>query len=183
MIYILLGKSSSGKDSIYKRLLSDLNLKPIIPYTTRPMRENEQNGREYYFVTREMFYDMQNTGDVIEYRIYNTIYGEWIYFTGKIDLNTDCLGISTLEGYMKIKEYYGDIVVPIYIEVEDGLRLSRALERERLDTKPKYAEMCRRFLADIKDFSEENIKLAGIEKRFSNIDIEDCINQIKDYIK
>ena len=39
-------------------------------------------------------------------------------------------------------------MVPLYVEVDDGLRLSRALERERKQTEPKYAEMCRRFLAD-----------------------------------
>ena len=57
-------------------------------------------------------------------------------------------------------------MVPLYIEVDDGLRLSRALERERKQTEPKYAEMCRRFLADCEDFTEEKIAEAGIVRRF-----------------
>jgi hypothetical protein len=70
--------------------------------------------------------------------------------------------------------------VPIYIEVEDGLRLARAVERERLQTNPKYAELCRRFLADSSDFSEEKLKEAGISRRFSNEgEIEECIDEIK----
>ena len=57
---------------------------------------------------------------------------------------------------------------PIYIEVDDGERLQRALDRERSQDTPQYAEMCRRFLADSADFSEENVARAGIRKRFYN---------------
>ena len=83
-----------------------------------------------------------------------------------------------------MKEYFGDdVMVPLYIEVEDGLRLSRALERERAQTKPQYAELCRRFLADSEDFSEENIAKAGITRRFSNNgELEDCISEVKSAI-
>ena len=64
--------------------------------------------------------------------------------------------IGTLESYEKLKTYFGnEKVVPLYIEVEDGERLTRALAREKTQKEPKYAEMCRRFLADSKDFSEE----------------------------
>ena len=59
----------------------------------------------------------------------------------------------------------------IYIEVEDGLRLERALKRERKQASPKYEEMCRRFLADAKDFSEENLMAAGIKEKYQNIDV------------
>ena len=45
-IICLMGKSSSGKDTIYKNLMEDksLGLRKLIPYTTRPMREGEQEG-------------------------------------------------------------------------------------------------------------------------------------------
>lgn len=185
-IFYIMGKSSGGKDTVYKRLLSELDLLPIVLYTTRPMRSHEAEGNEYHFVDREKFDEMESAGDVIEKRIYNTVYGEWIYFTSKdsIDLSKgSCLGIGTLESYVKIKKIYGDVLVPIYIEVDDGIRLSRALERERSESEPKYTEMCRRFIADSEDFSEENLKDAGIEKRFENNgEIDDCINEIKSYI-
>ena len=74
-------------------------------------------------------------------------------------------------------------MLPIYIEVEDGLRLERALKREREQKEPKYAELCRRFLADSKDFSEENLKKAGIVKRFENIELDKCLNKILEEIK
>ena len=79
----------------------------------------------------------------------------------------------------KMKEYFGEEkMVPLYIEVEDGLRLERALRRERKQDSPKYEEMCRRFLADVKDFSEENLGLAGIKKKYLNNALEDCVNEI-----
>lgn len=40
-VFYIIGKSSSGKDTIYKRLLSETNLKPIVPYTTRPMEKEK----------------------------------------------------------------------------------------------------------------------------------------------
>ena len=64
--------------------------------------------------------------------------------------------------------------------VEDGERLSRALNREREQENPRYEEMCRRFIADQSDFSEENILNAGIEKRFQNINLDDCEMCIRD---
>ena len=182
-IFYIMGKSSSGKDTIYNRIRLEENLLPVVLYTTRPMRENEENGREYHFVDRACFDKMKSEGKVIEERIYNTIHGEWIYFTSRDSIDIEkgnCIGIGTLESYVKIKEHFGEAVVPIYIEVEDGLRLSRAVERERLQTNPKYAELCRRFLADCSDFSEEKLQEAGITRRFSNDgDIDACIDEIK----
>lgn len=186
-IFYIIGKSASGKDTIYKRIITDIELVPIVMYTTRPMRENEQQGREYYFVSRKQFEKMCNDGDVIEKRIYNTVHGEWIYFTAKNSIDTtkgDCIGIGTLQSFVQIKKYFSSAVVPIYIEVDDGVRLSRAVERERMEKSPKYKELCRRFIADCDDFSEENLRSAGIERRFHNDNsIDDCIDEIRKYIK
>ena len=72
--------------------------------------------------------------------------------------------------------------MPIYIEVDDGERLERAVKRERSQQEPKYAELCRRFLADEIDFKEENILAAGIERRYENDCLEHCICEIKEMI-
>lgn len=185
-IYCIMGKSSTGKDTLYKRILEDdsLCLKRIIPYTTRPVRDGEKNGVEYYFCDEERVNELERMGKIIELRSYDTVYGIWKYFTvddGQIQLaDQSYLMIGTLESYRKIRSYYGaDRVVPIYIEVEDGERLSRALNRERAQEHPKYEELCRRFLADAKDFSEEKLSEAGIEKRFENSSLDDTQAQIK----
>lgn len=185
-IFVLMGKSSSGKDSIYKRLISDdsLGLKHIVPGTTRPIREGETDGEQYYFYSREQLNDMKSQGKIIESRDYNTVHGVWSYFT-VADENVkpdeaDYIMISTLEGYNSLVSYYGaERVVPIYITVDDGTRLERALLRERLQSEPKYAEMCRRFLGDEADFSEEKLEKAGIETSFENIDLASTVETIK----
>ena len=90
----------------------------------------------------------------------------------------------TLEGYRKIQRYFGSSqVVPIYIEVEDGERLLWAIARERQQKTPQYEEMCRRFLADAADFSEEKLTEAGFTRRFINNDMEGTIQEITEYIR
>lgn len=189
-IFYIMGKSSSGKDTIYKKLQKDetLNLKTIVLYTTRPIRAGETDGETYHFVTEDQLEQLQKEGRVIELREYNTVHGVWKYFTVhdfQIDLDReDYLIIGTLESYMKTKEYFGEeYLVPIYIEVEDGIRLSRALKRERIQEVPKYKEMCRRFLADTEDFSDEKILKAGIKRRFQNMNFRVCLKEIVTYIK
>lgn len=189
-IFCLMGKSSSGKDTIYRMLFENpaLNLKSIVPYTTRPIRYGEQEGKEYHFVDETALLQLEDEGKVVEKRVYHTVHGDWTYFTvddGHIDLEkNDYLLIGTVESFSNIKKYFGkEVVIPIYIEVDDGIRLQRALSREMSQKEPKYAEMCRRFLADAEDFSEERLIDAGIEKRFSNDFLEDTITNIETYIK
>lgn len=158
-----------------------------MPYTTRPIREGEKDGVEYFFVDQDRLKKMQEDGRVIEVRAYNTKCGVWTYFTaddGQIDLKrNDYLVIGTLVSYEALREYFGaDALVPIYIEVEDGVRLTRALEREKRQSVPRYAEMCRRFLADEEDFSEENLGKAGISIKFENEDLGECLEEIEKYI-
>ncbi|MBQ7371029.1 MAG: guanylate kinase [Blautia sp.] len=189
-IFYIMGKSASGKDHIYARLMKqeDLHLQKIVMYTTRPLRDGEKSGREYFFVDEEKLQEFEQTGKLIENRAYHTVHGIWNYFTaddGQIDPDqADYLGIGTLESYVKLKNYYGEqVLVPIYLQVEAGELLTRALTREKKQETPKYAEMCRRFLADEADFSEENIKAAGISRRFENVVFDDCAEEIIKYIK
>lgn len=187
-IFYVMGKSATGKDTIYAKLLDKLDLKRIIPYTTRPIREGEIPGREYHFCTEKDVARLDAEGRIVELRTYQTVYGPWKYFTvddGNIQLDKESyLLIGTLEAYTKMRDYFGvEQVVPIYVEVEDGERLMRAIAREKGQDLPKYEEMCRRFLADAKDFSEENLKAAGIEKRFANGKLEDTLAEIESHIK
>ena len=189
-IFCVMGKSATGKDTIYQELLhnSKLNLTRIIPYTTRPIREGEVEGREYHFCTEEDVQKMENEGRIVELRAYNTVYGIWKYFTvddGNIQLDKkNYILIGTLEAYIKMREYFGEEkVLPIYVEVEDGERLLRAIAREKSQDTPKYEEMCRRFLADAKDFSDEKLEEAGIERRFVNVELADTLAKIENYIK
>ena len=130
----------------------------------------------------------QEEDRVIEIRAYDTVYGVWKYFTVweeqmNLEKESYCL-IGTLEAWNAMCQYFGrEKMIPVYIEVEDGTRLIRAVERERTQEHPGYEELCRRFLADAKDFSEENLKNAGITRRFENKDMNACLEEIKLFIQ
>lgn len=188
-IFYLMGQSSIGKDTIYKKLLEEKNLEleRIVTYTTRPIRQGEIDGMEYHFVGSSQLEQIRDNGKLIEVRSYQTYHGVWQYFTvddSQIDLNkTDYLIIGTLESYMKTKEYFGeDKLIPILITLDDGVRLQRALDRERMQEEPKYQELCRRFLADAVDFSKEKIEEAGITRFFYNDDLDRIMEEIILYI-
>jgi guanylate kinase len=189
-IFIIIGKSATGKDTVYKMLMESkkLNLKTCVTYTTRPIRMSETDGVEYYFVDEAALNKLQKQNKIIEQRSYNTMHGVWYYFTvndGQINLEeADYLMLGTLESFAQISEYYGrDRVFPIYLEVEDGIRLLRAINREQKQEQPKFAEVCRRYLADEEDFSEEKLKRAGIINRFKNNDLNMCLQELVDAIK
>lgn len=189
-IFYILGKSASGKDTIFTELLnnSPLKLGRILMYTTRPMRDNETPGKEYEFVLKEAFLHMFNNKDVAEYRTYYTAHGAWTYFTpvSELDLSHGSkLGIGTLASYTALKQILGDKIIPIYIEVDNDIRFLRAFMREQNKSVPDYFELCRRYVADEQDFSEMELNNAGISVRFQNNSkhIKECKDNIIRYIQ
>ena len=191
LIYII-GKSSVGKDTIYNILKQKMDINTYVMYSTRPMREGEVDGITYNFISEEdmqKYIDGEKEEKLIEYRTYKTVYGPWTYATIndlQFKVNKDMLMVGTLEAYVKVKENLKDNqnvqILPIYVEVPDNIRLKRAIEREEIQKEPKYKELCRRFIADTEDFSEENLQKAGIDKRFKNINLDECIEEILQYI-
>lgn len=185
-IFCLLGKSGCGKDTIFKKLMEhkNLNLKPIVSYTTRPKRDGETDGVEYYFIDKNNLKQYENMGKIIEVREYNTVNGQWYYSTiddGQINIKeSSYLIIVTLEAYKSLQQYFSkDNVIPIYITLDNGIRLERALKREMREENPNYNELCRRFIADESDFSLDNLRNAGIKKVYYNYDIDQCIESIE----
>lgn len=189
-IFYIMGKSASGKDTIYRRLIGEqeFDFHTLVPYTTRPVRSGEENGKDYFFTDEAGLLKLQKEKKVVELRTYQTVLGPWHYFTvddGQVDLaKYNYLMVGTLESYQALRNYYAaENVVPIYVAVDDGLRLQRALDRERAQDEPKYAEMCRRFLADEADFSEEKLTEAGIGMKFENTALEECLEEIRAFVR
>lgn len=181
----LLGKSSTGKDTIYRELLSEKGglFSYIVPYTTRPKREGEVSGREYYFVTEEELSHLRSEGRVIEERVYHTVYGDWYYATVKDqrmeDAEKPILLIGTVESLQSLRKHFGpEEVLGILIEVPPHERLRRALLREEEPGEEKCSEICRRFLADQEDFSEEKLQEAEPLFRIENLRTEDAKGEI-----
>lgn len=188
-IFYLMGKSATGKDTVYQKLLKNYpNLRTVIPYTTRPIREGETEGVEYHFVTEEMLAARRREGHLIESRTYQTVLGPWTYATvddGSMDVeHASYLMIGTLESFLHVQAYFPEgTVVPVYLWIDGGERLIRAARREQKQEHPNYREVCRRYLADEDDFAEEKLMAAGITVRFENRDLDACVSCIAAYIR
>jgi len=191
-IICLLGKSCSGKDTIYKRLLADdsLQLVPLVSYTTRPKRTGEQEGREYHFTDEEGFNRLKESGKVIEDRSYDTVYGLWRYFTvddGTFspDGKNIIAAAGTIPAYLRLRDYFGaENTCPVMIETDDGIRLERAMRREKKQSAPRYKEMCRRFITDTEDFDDDKLKEAGVTNIFmNNEDLDKCVDEVAGFIR
>lgn len=196
-IYIM-GKSSAGKDTIYQMLKDKIDTNIYVPYTTRPMRDGEQEGREYHYITEEQFEELEKQDKVMESRKYDVKYQGrdciWAYATivdNQWNKEGDFLTVGTLESYASIIKYLSDHpekklnMVPVYITIDEQERERRARKREETQTNPNYEEMERRLKADNIDFSEENLRKAGISDKqtFENYDLDECVENIVRYIQ
>ncbi|MBP3728934.1 MAG: guanylate kinase [Lachnospiraceae bacterium] len=189
-LFYLIGPSASGKDSLARALLARFpgELLPVTMTTTRPLRSGEQEGEAYRFISQAQLEELRQAGKVIESRTYQTVHGPWTYATvddGSFDLaHHSYLMTGTLESFEKTRSYFGEsLVVPLYIEVDRGLRLERALRRERAQKEPKYAELCRRFLADEEDFSQEKVEAFHFSRVFRNHDFQECLKALEERIR
>lgn len=186
MIAMLIGPSGSGKDTYFSKMLLKYSLNPIILSTTRPMRVGEIDKKTYYFISLEQMDLLEKQGKLIERRNYQTVRGIWSYATNSenIDLSKNYLVLNTWEAYKKYVEFYGESsIIPIYFQVDDGIRLERTLARERKQEKPNYQEYCRRFLADSKDFTEKEIEMYNPYIINNNGTIMETEKQIDDVMK
>lgn len=148
VVIALFGKSGAGKDYLIKTLPPNEYHK-IIPTTTRPKRDYEANGVDYHFITVEDMTAKVLQGDMIEVTDFNN----WFYGTEFSELREDKIniGIFNIHAIECILQDERLEVYPIYINSSPKTRLLRALYREE---KPDCWEICRRFLADEKDFDD-----------------------------
>ena len=181
IIYIV-GKSATGKDTIYNELKSILynKAKPIIATTTRPIRPGEVNGETYNFIDDQTMMNLELGNKIIEQRKYETVEGLWTYATinDNIDITkNNYIGIGTLVSLKEMKKNFGNDIIPIYIEVDNDIRMKRSISREALGNH-NYNEMCRRWLADEDDFSQQNIDAANVITVYNNENVDVAILQI-----
>ena len=136
IIVALLGKSASGKDTMLSKLISGLGFFRVLPVTTRPMRPGEENGRDYEFVSREEFEEMDRSGRFIESREYNTLFDGkpdvWYYATARdsIDLEKgNYTAIVDLAALRAIRSEFGSSVVAVFLDVPETVRKKRCFSR------------------------------------------------------
>ncbi len=158
-ILILVGKSASGKDTIQKELVEKYGYSPIVSTTTRPIREGEKEGVNYFYTSRDEFQKRIDEGKFLEYRSYNTLVNgkpdTWFYGTEKLDLHDKNVVVLDPIGASIFADYYGaDNCYVAYIDVPDDIRKERAMRRGSFDE----IEWQRRLETDAIDFDEDLIE-------------------------
>lgn len=149
-IIAICGKAGSGKDTILQRVVAACpQLHEIVSCTTRPMREGEADGINYFYLTGEQFGEKVLRGEMLE----ATCFNDWFYGTSYDSLRSDCVNIAVLnpEGIDSITAHKNIEMVVFYVEAKDKTRLLRQLNRE---TDPDVYEIIRRFRADELDFED-----------------------------
>ena len=187
-VHILSGCSASGKDTILKEVVKKSNIVPIISTTSRPMREGEVEGREYYFRMYKECEKLLQDGMFIESRMYNTKKGSWLYGITKdsIDLksNNEYIVIVDVQGRDTIVEYLlnnnvdRDNIRTYYIECSARERLLRSLSREVNSDTEQVLEMCRRLIADYEEIRKYKYTYDYVLRNETDRDLGKCIGCI-----
>lgn len=182
-IIILCGKSSSGKDLIKKKLIKN-GFKGVVTNTTRPPREGEKEGINYYYLSDMEFKNRIANGEMIEYHKYNTEFGVWYYGSSanNIDLNKhDYVIVLTLEGAEAYVNYFGaENCIVFYIDAPKSIREQRAKERGSFN----QDEWDRRVKTDNADFSQDKVAhICNFRVDNYNKTIYNLIKEIKEDIR
>jgi guanylate kinase len=184
-ITILVGQSASGKDAILRKLVSDYDYQSFISCTTRPIRENEIDGRDYWFIDKWAFESMIDNNRMVEYRTYNTlvkgVQDTWFYGLSKSEIdrmydNQSYVVVLDLQGVKSLIDYVGkDKCEVIYINCPSEIRKERAMKRGSFD----LTEWNRRSEADEIDFSEDK-RIGVVDRVVQNwgISLDDVVKEI-----
>lgn len=177
VIIALFGESGSGKDTIQAAICEHLGFHKIVSTTTRPPREYEREGVDYFFITPEQFASKIINLEMLE----ATEFREWFYGTTLSSLNKEKInvGVFNPSGIRCLLEDDRVEVIPIYVNVSAKTRLIRALNREE---NPNVDEIVRRYAADKKDFfdtsdefdpyyfnNEKELPILNIVDNFKNL--------------
>lgn len=188
----LFAPAGAGKDTVLKSFCDIVNFDPwhvpsfedlgkvhkIVSCTTRPPREKEINGIDYFFLTPQEFYDR-----VADYRMLEaTSFRDWFYGTSIEQIQEDAIniGVFNIAGINCLLEDSRFDILPIYISASNKTRLLRQLQREE---NPNCDEIIRRYETDKKDFNdiEFDYKILDNNSRALGETSYDLYKMIKEY--
>ena len=185
ILYVIMGGTSSGKDSIANKLKNEYRYEVCVSSTTRPKRQNEIEGVDYFFISIEQFLSDLKEGKLLENRQYKTANGMWYYslHMSSVDITKTQLAILDAKGYEETIHKLGkENVTGIYVYANERDKIMRALNREsnREDIK-FYEELYRRMLDDLHAF--DLVKDRDDIYKVKNEDLDYAVNEINTFIK
>ena len=178
---IILGKTCSGKDTIVNNLIDLHGFKKIVTSTTRPMRKGEKQDVTYHFLSEEDFKQKIDEGYFVEYKTYDTEFGEWYYGTSLEDLeNADdkSVIILTPDGYRDVVKKLSNRPTAIYIYANNATIKKRLLKR---GDNPNEAQ--RRLEHDNEDFKCIENEVDRIVYNNDGTNINEVVQKILDFCK
>lgn len=195
-IFLIVGKSFSGKDYLLNKILEDkdfcnkIKLKRLVQYTTRMPRLGETDGYDYNFITKNDFENNYMKDRNVIYTTYKTEYGLLHYLIDKrkLDENYNYIGVSNIETIEKMKynKAFRDCINVIYLVTPNYILFKRFSERKEnilYDENLKYKEIYRRFIEELIKYGEvSNRFLAGV-RSFINVGKDIPINTLERIIE
>lgn len=178
---IIMGKTSSGKDTIVNELISKHGSRKCITYTTRPMRDGEKQDITYHFITEDKFKQKIREDFFAEYKSYNTEFGIWYYGVALEDIekaDDKTVIILTPDGYRDIIKKVKNKPKSIYIYANNSTIKERLINR---GDDPKEAQ--RRLEHDNLDFKGIETEVDKIIYNNKGTDINDVVNKILKYLE
>lgn len=179
-VVAICGKSGAGKDTLVnglneQHMLGNYYINKIISCTTRPKRDYEVNGKDYFFIDPILYYNNLNQDRFIEGCEFNG----WFYGTLNNSIkqgNFINVGIFNLNGIFILQENPNIDLLTFYLNVDPITRLTRLIQREN---NPNYKEIFRRFLKDEKDFIDMPDNYIEIPDDKGSMTLEDKINFVQ----
>ena len=175
-VIIVCAPSGAGKSTIVKYLLKTFrSLSFSVSVTTREIRSNEVNGKDYYFLTKEKFKKLINQEKLIEWQ--EVYYGD---FKGTLKSEVESLILKKrniifdvdVQGGISLKKYFSNLGLSIFIDVSDINILKERLEIRGTDSSKAIKE--RIFKA------REEIKLKNnFDCIVLNDDLNNALNKLK----
>ena len=166
---VLSGASASGKTEAAKMLMGKYGIQKAITTTTRPMRVNEVNGRDYFFVSKEQFEQLIKENKFVEHTVYNGNY----YGSTKDQIASDRVVVIDLEGLKSYSRLNDKRIVTFYLDTCESIRYKRMLERG-----DKEEDAKRRIENDRKLFAKNNIPKTNYVIDSENKNIEEVADEI-----
>ena len=177
----IMGKTSSGKDTVVNELISKYGFRKCVTYTTRPMRDGEKQDITYYFITEDDFKQKIREDFFAEYKSYDTEFGIWYYGVALEDVeNADdkTVIILTPDGYRDVIKKVKNKPKSIYIYANNSTIKERLINR---GDNPKEAQ--RRLEHDNIDFKDVETEVDKIVYNNKGSNINDTVNKILKYLE